>query len=93
MLADAVPVLREQGHRSSSGPKQPALVLRLEPAVLEGRATLHAADSHDHAHGVGDDLLTGVLAVGAGLPEGGDRGHHQVVVDRRQRLVTDAQVV
>ena len=93
MLPDAVPVLGEQGHGRRAGAEQAALVLRLEPAVLEGRATLHAADPHHHAHGVGDDLLAGVLAVGAGLAEGRDRRHHQVGVDRRQRPIAEAQVV
>ena len=78
----AVAVLGEQRHGRGSRAEQPALVLGLEPAVLERRPPLHAGYSHDHAHGVGHDLLTGVLAVRPGLPEGRDGSHHQPGIDR-----------
>ena len=93
MLPHAVPFLGEQGHCGGAGAEQPALVLGLETAVLQGRAALHPADAHHHTHSVGNDFGAGVLAVRAALPEGGYGSQRQTGVDRRQAGVADAQVV
>ena len=93
MLADAVPIPGEQGHCGGAGAEEAALVLGLEAAVFKGRAPLHAADAHHHTHSVGYDFGAGVAGVGAGLPERGYGGHHQVGVDGGQGGVADVQVV
>ena len=76
MFALAGVQLGEQGHRCGSSPEQAAFVLGLKAAVLQRFPVLNAADAHNHAHGVLDDLFAFVLAVGAVLPEGGDGGHN-----------------
>ena len=93
MLSHAVPFLGEQGHCGGAGAEQPALVLGLKAAMLQGRAALHPADAHHHSHRVGNDFGAGILAIRAALPEGGYGSERQTGVDRRQGGVADTQVV
>src|SRR5690606_29992667 len=69
LLAFAGQIAGGKGRERSDRTAQTALVLGLHAAVLERLAVGHAADAHDAAHGVGDDLLRLVAAVGAGLTE------------------------
>ena len=54
--------LHEQRHGGGCRAVQSTLVLSLETAVLQRFPVLEAADAHDQAHSVADDLLAGILA-------------------------------
>ena len=80
--------LEEQGHRGGGGGVETTFVLRLKAAVLQGLPALDAADAHDHAHGIADDLLALVLAIGTVLAKGSNGRHHQARIELLQIVIT-----
>ena len=61
------------------------------PFVLQRLPVLQAADAHDHAHGVADDVFTLVLAIGPGLAKGRDRRHYEGGIQRFEVAVTQTE--
>ena len=91
VLAPAAVLHAEKAYGGCCRAVEAALVLGLEPAVLKWRPALGPADAHNHAHGVADDLLTQVLAVGAFLAEGRNGCHHQGRIELLKGIVSQSQ--
>ena len=91
VLAPAAVLHAEQADGGRCRPVEATFVLRLEPSMLQGRPALGPADAHDHPHGVADDLLTQVLAVGPFLAKGRDGCHHQGRIELLKSIVSQSQ--
>ena len=91
VLSPAAVLHTEQAYGGGRRAVEAALVLRLEPAVLQGFPALGPADAHNHPHGIADNLLTQVLAVGPFLAEGRDGGHHEGRIELLKGIVSQAQ--
>ena len=85
MLAKSVQIARQQRNVRRQHTVHSGFVHRRKPAMLQRLAIRRAADRHDTAGGIGNDLAALILAVRPGLPEWRDRRHHQAGIVLLQR--------
>ena len=81
----------EQGHHSGYRSHSPPLILNYIEPLFQRFPLGEPGLIHGTTHAIDDDLRGLEIAIGTGLTEVGDGGHHQLGIDLLQSLIIEPQ--